>query len=251
MWLAQLSRQYGRHIARLDEIPDEELATLAASRAQFAVADRRVGAQPRLEDHQAALRQPRRRGLGLFALRLLDCRRPGRRGGLHQPARPRLPPRHSPGQRHGSQPHGHRFALGDRAPGVVHLPPGFALSRLQLQRARSLARRPRGNQDRGPLFRAVRRRGGVSPPRPCERRDPLHLPRQRRHQLSLERHRAARLPESGGARAGDSDHSARGAAVSGDSLRRCHDAGQAAFSPALVSRARDRAAPFLRAPNTA
>lgn len=29
VWLAQLSRQYGWHIARLDEIPDEELATLA------------------------------------------------------------------------------------------------------------------------------------------------------------------------------------------------------------------------------
>ena len=29
VWLAQLSRQYGRRIARLDEIPDEELAVLA------------------------------------------------------------------------------------------------------------------------------------------------------------------------------------------------------------------------------
>jgi glycosidase len=29
VWLAQLSKQYGRRIARLDEIPDEELATLA------------------------------------------------------------------------------------------------------------------------------------------------------------------------------------------------------------------------------
>ncbi len=29
VWLAQLSRFYGRHIGRLDEIPDEELATLA------------------------------------------------------------------------------------------------------------------------------------------------------------------------------------------------------------------------------
>ncbi|MGH9591370.1 MAG: alpha-amylase family glycosyl hydrolase, partial [Terracidiphilus sp.] len=30
VWLAQLSRQHGRHIGRLDEIPDEELALLAA-----------------------------------------------------------------------------------------------------------------------------------------------------------------------------------------------------------------------------
>ena len=29
VWLAQMSRKYGRHIGRLDEIPDEELATLA------------------------------------------------------------------------------------------------------------------------------------------------------------------------------------------------------------------------------
>ncbi len=29
VWLAQMSRQYGRRIARLDEIPDEELATMA------------------------------------------------------------------------------------------------------------------------------------------------------------------------------------------------------------------------------
>jgi glycosidase len=29
VWLAQISRQYGRHIGRLDEIPDEELAVLA------------------------------------------------------------------------------------------------------------------------------------------------------------------------------------------------------------------------------
>jgi glycosidase len=29
VWLAQLSKQYGRHIGRLDQIPDEELATLA------------------------------------------------------------------------------------------------------------------------------------------------------------------------------------------------------------------------------
>ncbi len=29
VWLAQLSKQYGRHIARLDEIPNEELETLA------------------------------------------------------------------------------------------------------------------------------------------------------------------------------------------------------------------------------
>ena len=37
----------------------------------------------------------------------------------------------------------------------------------------------------------------------------------------------------------------------GDSFRRRHDSGQAALSQAVVSRARDPAAPFLRAPSTA
>ena len=64
-----------------------------------------------------------------------------------------LSPRHPPGQRHGAQPHGHRFALGRRASGVVHLPLGIALSGLQLRRPRPLRRWPRRNQDRRPLLR--------------------------------------------------------------------------------------------------
>ena len=32
VWLAQLSKQHGRHIGRLDEIPDEELAVARPSR---------------------------------------------------------------------------------------------------------------------------------------------------------------------------------------------------------------------------
>ena len=46
---------------------------------------------------------------------------PRRRGGLREPARPRLGARHPPGQRHGPQPHGHRLALGHRAPRLVPL----------------------------------------------------------------------------------------------------------------------------------
>ncbi len=49
-----------------------------------------------------------------------------------QPARPRLRPRRPAGQRHGPQPHGHRFQLGHRTPGVVHVPPRQPLSRLSL-----------------------------------------------------------------------------------------------------------------------
>ncbi len=107
----------------------------------------------------------RRRRLRLLALRLQHCRRPRRRAGLHQSSRPRLPSRHSPRQRHGAQPHGHRLALGHRASRLVHLPPGHALSRLQLQRSRPLARRPRRNQNRRPLLRTDRRRRRLPPPR--------------------------------------------------------------------------------------
>ena len=176
----------------------------------------------------------------------------GGEDGLHQSARPRVPQGHSPGQRHGAQPHGHRFALGDRASRVVHL---------------ALANRPiRRTASTGPIcprdgrveikiedhyYDADRRGSGLPAPRQVDRRDALHLSRQRRHQLSLERHRAARLSESRGARAGDPDHPARGAAVSDHPLRRRDDAGQAALPAAVVSRARARAAPFPRAPSTA
>ena len=51
------------------------------------------------------------------------------------------PPRHPAGQRHGAQPHGHRLALGHRAPGVVPLARRAALPGLHLQRAGSLVRR--------------------------------------------------------------------------------------------------------------
>ncbi len=152
VWLAQLSRFYGRHIRRLDEIPRRRAADTRRSRHEHAVAHRHLGAQPRFENHQAAVREPGRCRFRLFAVRLSHRGRPGRRIGLHQPSRPRLSPRHPAGQRHGSQPHGHRLALGGRAPRVVHLPLGVALSGLPLRRPRSLRRRPRGDQNRGSLF---------------------------------------------------------------------------------------------------
>ena len=60
-------------------------------RLQRPVADRRLGAQPRLAADQAADRQPGSRRLGLLAARLRHRRRSRRRSRLHQPARPRLP----------------------------------------------------------------------------------------------------------------------------------------------------------------
>jgi len=114
-------QQYGRRIARWMN-PDENLRPWRGG-AQLTVADRRVGAQPCIEDHQATVRQSRCSGIGLLALQLLDRRRPGRRGGIHQPARP-----------------AYRMASvwpaiwcrttwasihpGHRAPGVVHLAAG-------------------------------------------------------------------------------------------------------------------------------
>ena len=139
VWLDQLSRRYGRDIRTLDAIPDEELDTLAGWGVtglwliglwQRSVA---VGAD------QADARQPRRGRLGLLARRLPDRRRPRRRGRLRRPARPRLGARHPPGQRHGAQPHGHRLALGHRAPRVVPVAARAALPGLHATAAPDLS----------------------------------------------------------------------------------------------------------------
>ena len=68
VWLDQLSRVHGRAITRLDQIPDEELETLARRGFNGAVADRPLGAQPGVAAHQAAVRQSRGGGVRVFAL---------------------------------------------------------------------------------------------------------------------------------------------------------------------------------------
>ena len=123
VWLEQLSKKYQRHIHRLDQIPDEELALLAGRGLNGSMADRPLGAEHRVADHQAAARTGRRGGLGVFAAGLPDCGRSGRRRGLSQPPRPGCREGHPAGERHGSQSHGHRFDLGDGASGVVYLAP--------------------------------------------------------------------------------------------------------------------------------
>ena len=132
VWLEQLSRHYGRHIYRLDQIPDEELRRLAGhginSLWLIGVWERSVASQTikQLCGNQDAV-------ASAYSLYGYDiAARSGRRAGLPQPARPRLRPRRPAGQRHGSQPHGHRFQLGHRTPGVVHVPPRQPLSRLPL-----------------------------------------------------------------------------------------------------------------------
>jgi hypothetical protein len=155
VWLAQMSRQYGRRIRRLDEIPDEELATLAHRGLNSLWL---IGVWERSRASKTIKQLCGNTDAVASAYSLFDYAIAEDLGGeaaYIEPARPRLPARHPAGQRHGAQPHGHRFALGGRASGLVYLPAGFALSRLQLQRSRSLPRRARGDQDRGPLLRAV------------------------------------------------------------------------------------------------
>ena len=134
------------------------------------LADRAVGALQGVRADQAAARQPGRGRVRLFARRLPDRRRPRRRGRLREPARPRLGPRDPPGERHGPQPHGHRFALGDRAPGVVPVAPRAALPGLHLHGPGPLAGSARRDRPRGPLLGRHRRRGRLQALRPRDRR---------------------------------------------------------------------------------
>ena len=98
---------------------------------------RPLGAEPGLPAHQAAVRESRRRGLRLLPGRLLRRPGPGRRRRLRGPARPRLEARHPPGERHGAEPHGDRFPLGDGASRLVRVTRFQPVLQLQLQRASS------------------------------------------------------------------------------------------------------------------
>ena len=124
------------------------------------VADRGVGAQPRLAGHQAAHGESRGRGLGLRAGRL----RGGRRRWAARRRWPNLRDRawragHPPRERHGAQPHGHRFPVGDRAPRAV---PRLAARRpalplVLLHGPGPLERPARRRVHRGPLLGPHRR----------------------------------------------------------------------------------------------
>ena len=197
VWLDQLSKHYGRPIHRLDQIPDEELDILA--RRGF-TGLWLIGLWERSRASQRIkqmARQSRSRGLGLLAVRLRDRRRPGRRRSLPEPARPLLGARHPPGQRHGAQPHGHRFALGDRASRLVHLAarlspfPAYSLQRRRTCPTTSAS----GSRSKTTTRTRPMRRSSSSASTAGPATTPLHLPRQRRHQHALERHGAARLPE--------------------------------------------------------
>ena len=214
VWLDQLTKKYGRPINRLDEIPDWELDRLqrwgftglwligiwerspasqkikhlcgnhdavasAYSLYDYVIAAD-LGGQPALE----VLRDKcRRRGIRLSA-------------------------------RHGPQPYRDLLPVGPGASRLVRPARLPAVPDLHLQRPGPLLRLPHQHQYRGRLLAAERRGGGLQALRTPHRPDPLHLPRQRRHQHPLERYGPAQLPHPRGAGGGHPDHHPRGAATS-------------------------------------
>ena len=79
VWLDQLSREHGRPVHTLADVPDDELDRLAGWGVTGAVADRPVGTLDRLAHDQAVDGQPRAAAQRLLPVRLRDRRRPGRR----------------------------------------------------------------------------------------------------------------------------------------------------------------------------
>ena len=175
-----------------------------------AVADRPVGTQPGVAKDQTALRQPRGGGLGLFAVRLPDRRRPGRRRGV-------------PALKERAWRRGIRLAsdmvpnhMGIDSRWVIEHPDWFIsldqspFPSYSLQRAGPVHRCARGHLPGGPLLLALRRGRGLQAAGPADRQREVRLSRQRRHQHALERHGPAELPRPPGARGGHSDHPRRG-----------------------------------------
>ncbi len=107
--------------------------------------------------------------------------------------------------------------------------PGLHVRRREPRRGR-----PGRDPARGPLLGQQRRGRRVRATRPLVGRAALHLPRQRRHELPVERHRPARLQPGGGPGAGDPDDRRRRAAVPGHPLRRRDGAGEEARPAAVV-----------------
>ena len=79
VWLDQLARSTGREIARLDQVPEAELARLAELGLTAVWLVGVVAAKPRLARHQETLRQSPSRSLRLRDFRLRRGRGPRRR----------------------------------------------------------------------------------------------------------------------------------------------------------------------------
>ena len=251
VWLDQLSRAYGRDIRTLDGDPGRGARHARPLGRDRPVADRPVGALEGVRADQADARPGRRGRLGLLARRLRDRRATSAARRPTQNLRDRAwTPRHPAGQRHGPQPHGHRFALGHRAPGVVPVARRAALPGLRVHRPGPVGRSAGRDRPRGPLLGRQRRGGRLQALRPGDRRRALRLPRQRRHELPVERHGPAGLPRPGRPRAGHPDDPRRRPAVPDHPLRRRDGPRQEAHPAPVVAGARAPAAASRRAPST-
>ena len=235
VWLDQLSKTYRRPIDRLDQIPDEELDQLA--RWGF-TGLWLIGLWERSPASQRIKQLCGNPDAVASAYSLYDYQIAGDLGGeaaLPEPEGARLAARHPAGQRHGA-----RTTSGIDSRWVIEHPdwficrddspyPSYTFNGPDLSRTTRVGIYIEDHYydrtDAAVVFKRVDRWTGS---------DALHLPRQRRHQHALERHRPAQLPEPRGARGGHPDHPARRPPVPDHPLRRGDDAGQAAHPAALV-----------------
>ena len=123
----------------------------------------------------------------------------------------------------------------DGAPGLVHLAARAAVSVVLLHGSGPLDRRARvGSRSRTTTSTTATRPSSSSASDRAQRRDAVPLPRQRRHQHAVERHRAAGLPASRRARGRHPDDPRGRASLAGHPVRRGDDAREAAHRAALV-----------------
>ena len=236
VWLDQLSQRYGREIRTLDAVPDEELAAIARrgitglwliglwERSQASERIKRwrgnadaVASAYSLDDYQIA------DDLGGEAA-LADLRTRAWRHGIRLASD--MVPNHM----------GIDSRWVDRASRAVHLGSRrAAVPVVPVRGPRPVAEDPRGRDpDRGPLLGRQRRGGRLRAARHGDRRAALHLPRQRRDELPVERHGPARLPQGRGPRGGHPDDPRRRAPVPGHPLRRRDGPRQEARRAAVV-----------------
>ena len=242
VWLDQLSRRYERDIHTLDAIPDEELDRLARwgitglwliglwerSRASRRIKAWRgnpdaAASAYSLDDYRIA------DDLGGEAA-WADLRGRAWARGLRLASD--MVPNHMGIDSHWVIEHPEWFLS-------LPEPPYPALHVQRREPGRGRARR---DPARGPLLGQQRRRGRVRAPGPLVGRPAIRLPRQRRHELPLERHRPARLQPGRRPGAGDPDDPRRRTPVPRHPLRCGDGARQASTSGGCGSRRPARAA---------
>ena len=234
VWLDQLSRRYGREIRTLDAIPDDELDRLAGwgitglwliGLWERSAASERI---KRLRGDPDAVASAY--SLDDYAI-AADLGGPGALADLRERAAARgirlasdMVPNHMGIDSRWVIEHPERFLSLPDSPFPAYSFNGPDLS----------SDEPGRDRPRGPLLRLDRRGGRVQALRPADRRRPLRLPRQRRHELPVERHGPARLLEGRGARGGHPDDPRRRPPVPGHPLRCRHGPRQEARPAPVV-----------------